>query len=71
MAASAYVRSRYGDDALILALAADHVVTDPKAFLASVEEAAKAAEAGHIVTFGIQPRAASTAYGLYQVRCPY
>lgn len=63
LAASAYVHARYGAETLILALAADHVVTDPKAFLACVEDAAVAAIAGHIVTFGIQPRAASTAYG--------
>lgn len=63
LAAAAYVEARYGADTLMLALAADHVVTDPKAFLACVDEAAAAAQAGHIVTFGIQPRAPSTAYG--------
>ncbi|WP_029002579.1 mannose-1-phosphate guanylyltransferase/mannose-6-phosphate isomerase [Azorhizobium doebereinerae] len=63
LAAAAYVRERYGKDALVLALAADHVVKDPAAFLASVRAAAAVAVTGQIVTFGIKPSAPSTAYG--------
>ncbi|WP_156922497.1 mannose-1-phosphate guanylyltransferase/mannose-6-phosphate isomerase [Azorhizobium doebereinerae] len=63
LAAAAYVREHHGPETLILALAADHVVGDPAAFRACVETAAAAAEAGHIVTFGIRPQGPSTAYG--------
>ncbi|GGF62035.1 mannose-1-phosphate guanylyltransferase/mannose-6-phosphate isomerase [Azorhizobium oxalatiphilum] len=63
LAAAAYVRERYGKDALVLALAADHAVKDPDAFVASVRTAAAVAASGQIVTFGIKPSAPSTAYG--------
>ncbi len=70
LAAAAYVRDRHGPDALVLALAADHVVKDVPAFLASVREAAVAAVGGEIVTFGIPPHDASTAYGYIKVGAP-
>ncbi|MGU3496512.1 mannose-1-phosphate guanylyltransferase/mannose-6-phosphate isomerase [Xanthobacteraceae bacterium A53D] len=63
IAAAAYVRERYGKDALVLALAADHVVQKPAAFLESVRTAAAVAATGQIVTFGIHPTMPSTAYG--------
>ncbi len=70
LAAAAYVSERYGPDALVLALAADHVVRDAPAFLDSVRTAAVAAAAGEIVTFGIPPRGPSTAYGYIRVGAP-
>jgi len=59
-AAFAQARDR---DAIVLALAADHVVADTAAFLAACREGLAAAEAGHIVTFGVQPERAATEYG--------
>lgn len=50
-------------DALMLVLPADHLIRDTAAFLAVVEVAAAAAEAGHLVTFGITPTAPETGYG--------
>lgn len=47
----------------MLALAADHVVRDVPAFLAACREGLTAAEAGHIVTFGVEPERAATEYG--------
>src|SRR5690606_37666718 len=41
----------------------DHLVTDKAAFLAAVEAAVPAAEAGRIVTFGITPSEPNTGYG--------
>jgi mannose-1-phosphate guanylyltransferase / mannose-6-phosphate isomerase len=49
--------------ALVLVLAADHVVREPEKFLTACREAATAAAAGRIVTFGIRPSAPSTNYG--------
>src|SRR3954449_7027505 len=40
-------------EAVVLALAADHVVADSAAFVAACREGLGAAEAGHIVTFGV------------------
>ncbi|MFG1466596.1 mannose-1-phosphate guanylyltransferase/mannose-6-phosphate isomerase [Xanthobacter sp. DSM 24535] len=63
IAASALARRLHGDDALVLALAADHVVRDPQAFLNAVEVAARVAADGKIVTFGIVPDSPRTSYG--------
>ncbi len=52
-----------GDDALLLVLPSDHVVRDEAAFHAAVQQAAIAAEAGKLVTFGIVPTAPETGYG--------
>ena len=50
-------------EAVVLALAADHVVRDPEAFVASCREALDVANAGRIVTFGIRPERPATEYG--------
>ncbi len=50
-------------DALVLVLAADHVVTKPKQFVAICKKARAAAKKGNIVTFGIKPDHAATGYG--------
>src|SRR5580704_17343560 len=51
-------------DAVVLALAADHVVRDNAAFVAACRQGLVAASSGRIVTFGIKPeRAAAIEYG--------
>ena len=50
-------------NALVLVLAADHVVSEPEGFVAACRRAAAAARAGYIVTFGIEPEYATTDYG--------
>ena len=47
---------RRGEAAVVLALAADHVVTDVAGFVAACRTARAAAESGHIVTFGVDAR---------------
>jgi mannose-1-phosphate guanylyltransferase/mannose-6-phosphate isomerase len=59
-AAFAQTRDR---EAVVLALAADHVVRDTAAFVAACREGRPAAEAGHIVTFGVEPERPATEYG--------
>jgi mannose-1-phosphate guanylyltransferase/mannose-6-phosphate isomerase len=49
-------------EAVVLALASDHVVRDVPAFIAACRQGL-AADAGHIVTFGIQPERAATECG--------
>ena len=61
-AGAAFAQAR-DTDAIMLALAADHVVRDNDAFVAACREGLTAAEAGHIVTFGVQPERAATEYG--------
>ncbi len=50
-------------EALLLILPADHAITRPHRFLASIEQALPAAQAGHIITFGIRPDHPATGYG--------
>jgi mannose-1-phosphate guanylyltransferase/mannose-6-phosphate isomerase len=50
-------------DAVVLALAADHVVRDNAAFLAACRQGLAAASSGRIVTFGIKPDRVATEYG--------
>ncbi|WED20626.1 mannose-1-phosphate guanylyltransferase/mannose-6-phosphate isomerase [Vibrio sp. JC009] len=52
-----------GDDPLLLVLAADHVIKNEAAFVASVEAAVPEARKGNLVTFGIVPTAPETGYG--------
>lgn len=54
------------DDVLMLVLPADHVISNLVAFEAAVNQAAKAAEMGQLVTFGIQPNMPETGYGYIQ-----
>jgi mannose-1-phosphate guanylyltransferase/mannose-6-phosphate isomerase len=62
VAGAAFARARDGE-AVVLALAADHVVGDKEAFLAACREGLAAAESGRIVTFGITPERPATEYG--------
>eukprot|EP01035_Chromulina_nebulosa_P037479 gene37479-50589_t len=61
-AGAAFALSR-DEEAVVLALAADHVVTDTPAFVAACRQGLVAAEAGHIVTFGVKPERPAVEYG--------
>ena len=63
IAAGAVFAVKRGGDPLIVALAADHVVTDPAAFAKVCGLAADAAAADRIVTFGVRPTRPATEYG--------
>ena len=62
-AAGAALAKTRDADAIVLALAADHVILDPDLFIATCRAGRDAAAAGHIVTFGIRPTAPKTGYG--------
>jgi mannose-1-phosphate guanylyltransferase/mannose-6-phosphate isomerase len=59
---AAFAQTR-STDAVVLALAADHVVRDNAAFIAACREGLVAARGGNIVTFGVKPERAATEYG--------
>jgi mannose-1-phosphate guanylyltransferase/mannose-6-phosphate isomerase len=63
IAAGALFARRHGNDPTIVALAADHVVSDSLAFAAACRVASDAAGEGRIVTFGVRPNRAATEYG--------
>jgi mannose-1-phosphate guanylyltransferase/mannose-6-phosphate isomerase len=68
-AGAAYAAKRDGDP-LIVALAADHVVTDGAAFVKVCALASGAAAAGRIVTFGVRPTRPATEYGYIRAGQP-
>jgi mannose-1-phosphate guanylyltransferase/mannose-6-phosphate isomerase len=61
--ASEWVRRKHGDDAVMLVLAADHLISDQEGFEKAVSQATALAHSGRIVTFGIQPEWPETGYG--------
>ena len=63
IAAGAVFAQMRSNEAVVLALAADHVVRDTAAFVAACREGLVAADAGKIVTFGVAPERAATEYG--------
>lgn len=62
-AAALHVSNAHGSEALMLVLAADHLITDQDAFAAVVGKATQLAASGRLVTFGIAPSAPETGYG--------
>jgi mannose-1-phosphate guanylyltransferase/mannose-6-phosphate isomerase len=63
VAVSAVLAADRDRDALVLVLAADHVMHKPDAFREACRHAAAAAAQGRIVTFGIEPTHPATNYG--------
>ena len=61
--AAAEILAARDKDAVMLVLAADHVVEDFAAFAATCRKALPDAQAGRIVTFGIKPTEPATGYG--------
>jgi mannose-1-phosphate guanylyltransferase / mannose-6-phosphate isomerase len=61
-AGAAFAQTR-DSEAVVLALAADHVVRDVDAFVVACRHGLGPAQAGRIVTFGVQPERAATEYG--------
>jgi mannose-1-phosphate guanylyltransferase/mannose-6-phosphate isomerase len=63
VAVSAELAAERNRDALVLVLAADHVVRKPEEFREACRRAAAAAADGRIVAFGIEPTHPATNYG--------
>lgn len=64
IAASALqINKRYGEQTLLLVLAADHLILDQDAFQQAVSNAIVLAKEGKLITFGIQPDEPNTGYG--------
>jgi mannose-1-phosphate guanylyltransferase / mannose-6-phosphate isomerase len=63
LVAAAALAHRRDPQAVVLALAADHVILDLDDFHAACRAGLEAAEAGRIVTFGIKPTEPKTSYG--------
>jgi len=57
------VRTKYGENTLILVLPADHLIGDEAALNHAISHAAVAAQQSCLVTFGIKPARAETGFG--------
>lgn len=66
--AARLVAERYGRDAVMLVLAADHLIQDQKGFADTVAIAQKLAQAGGLVTFGVVPTAPETGFGYIETQ---
>src|SRR4051794_12382706 len=64
------VQRDHGSDAVMLVLAADHLIGDAAAFAACVKEAEAVAQTGLLVTFGIVPSTPETGYGYIECGDP-
>ncbi|GAB4188314.1 MAG: mannose-1-phosphate guanylyltransferase/mannose-6-phosphate isomerase [Wenzhouxiangellaceae bacterium] len=62
-AAALWVREKYGPEAQLLVLPADHLIRDLPAFTDAVARAKVRAAAGELVTFGIHPTRPETGFG--------
>jgi mannose-1-phosphate guanylyltransferase len=61
--ASLFAAEAYGPKAILLVLAADHLIVDQDSFAKAVASASSLAQEGKLVTFGIQPTSPETGYG--------
>ena len=70
IAAAALVAAETGPETLCWIMASDAVIADVPALHAALAQAAVAARAGRIVTFGMQPTAPETGYGYIETGEP-
>jgi len=61
--AAHWAKSKFGPDAIMLVMPADHLIADEQRFQQSVEEAQQLATEGYLVTFGVYPTQPETGYG--------
>jgi len=61
--AALHVQEHFGGDAQLLVMPADHLILNEVAFAEAVTQARDLAEAGYLVTFGIQPDHPETGFG--------
>lgn len=67
LVAAIRTQALFGDGRLVLLAPADHMIKDVAAFQEAIARAAPAAEAGHVVTFGVRPAGPETGYGYVEV----
>ena len=62
--------AEYGDDAVLVVMAADHLIHDLAGFKAATEHAVRLAEQGYLVTYGVRPTAPETGFGYIEAGAP-
>ncbi|MDR3502449.1 MAG: mannose-1-phosphate guanylyltransferase/mannose-6-phosphate isomerase [Legionella sp.] len=67
ISAALYIAKKYGEQAVMLVLPADHLVSNHQAFKNAVNDALSLALDNKLVTFGIKPNKPATEYGYIEV----
>lgn len=57
------IAEKYGNDAVMLMMPADHLISDQAAFRVAVSQAVQLAQQDYLVTFGITPDSPESGYG--------
>ena len=70
VAISAFLAHRSNPETLLLVLPADHFIRDIKGFQEAVRIGLEYAQAGQLVTFGIEPLSPATGYGYIKAGAP-
>lgn len=60
----------HGEDAVLVVMAADHLIENEAAFCQTMEHATRLAEAGYLVACGIPPTRAETGFGYIEAGLP-
>ena len=66
VAVATCLAQRQNPEAIVLVVAADHLISDTEAFVAACRSAAVGARKGYIMTLGVTPTAPATGYGYIQ-----
>lgn len=67
ISAAIETKEKYGEDALMLILSADHLLQNESAFHDAVINAINLANDGYLVTFGIKPNRPDTSFGYLEI----
>ncbi|MBH2031749.1 MAG: mannose-1-phosphate guanylyltransferase/mannose-6-phosphate isomerase [Pseudomonadales bacterium] len=65
--AALVLAAEHGEDAVLVVMAADHLIHDLPGFKAATEHAMALARQGYLVTYGIRPTAPETGFGYIEV----
>ncbi|MDG9925180.1 MULTISPECIES: mannose-1-phosphate guanylyltransferase/mannose-6-phosphate isomerase [unclassified Pseudomonas] len=59
--------AEYGEDTVLVVMAADHLIQDLPGFSVATEHAVQLAKNGYLVTYGVRPTAPETGFGYIEV----
>lgn len=62
--------AEYGDDVVLVVMAADHLIHDLAGFKAATEHAVQLARRGYLATYGVRPTAPETGFGYIEAGTP-
>lgn len=68
--AASVIAKEHGEDALMVVMAADHLIQDAAGFEQATAHALELAAQGHLVTYGVCPSAPETGFGYIEVGNP-